>query len=327
MIACAANSGRLPQRYQLGEEADEVKAEAGDERPLVQHAHDQARVHRAQPRSVRGIGRAPTGRLYRHRLHDRGDAIAQGSHQCRRHADQHISDPTPPTRRQASQLSVCPRCDRIGRFRRRSEWVCDVGHEMPHTECRKPRSSWHRLLTAAWLLPSRAASCGSRPDPQPRGAAVTPCAASAVRACARRAEVHAPDAQRDRPGNVLRPVVDEDDIGRPGAEHGQDGLVTLRIGLGRAEEAAERAAGEGADHRQVRQYLGDLCGHVGQQRERVPGGRPDPRSARPCRRTGAARTRCPGGSAPLSAPWRTTGPGRRPPCASRSCRPARRGPS
>ena len=157
MIACAANSGNCRSATSWATEADEVKAEAGDERPLVQHAHDQARVHRAQPRPVRGC-RAPTGRLYRHRLHDRGDAIAQGSHQRRRHADQHISDTTPPMRRQASQRRVCPRCARIGGFRRRSEWVCEVGHE----------SAWR---------PARRAGA------QPRGATATPCAASAARAC------------------------------------------------------------------------------------------------------------------------------------------------
>jgi len=39
----------LPQRYQLRDKADEVDAEAGDEQPLVQHAHDQAGVHVSQP--------------------------------------------------------------------------------------------------------------------------------------------------------------------------------------------------------------------------------------------------------------------------------------
>ncbi len=83
------------QGHELRHKANEVDAKAGDEAPLMQHPDHESRVDAAQPAPGRDAGRPEARRADRHRLHDRGDSVAQRRHHGSYETRQHEYDPTP----------------------------------------------------------------------------------------------------------------------------------------------------------------------------------------------------------------------------------------
>jgi len=86
------------QCHELGEEADQVDAKAGDEAPLVQHAHHETGIDAGQSRLGWRVSRPEARRADSYRLHDRGDSVANRRHHGSYEARQHDYDPTPQPR-------------------------------------------------------------------------------------------------------------------------------------------------------------------------------------------------------------------------------------